>query len=763
MYSGQEIVSQEECKIQLAEFYEGVDCYNATDNKVKFTLSDMSVMEYNIVTLTMTTRNFSCRPVILPEHIGVTFEASLPEGTTGLEVIMHTGGYQRIRTMPLKYLKNCNRVIIPDDCRYGCGGPGDTRGFSYLSKFCIEGDKTRLEIIGEIDKKGSRYLILVGAIGSNNASSEALKIELLDASLEPMLIRGSYSYVTVKEPRYTYNPATGEYEEELVDVKKLIVLATKAKYVRIGGLKGGVYQLANCSNKFEFDEIVSFCNMTLPEPGYTQVILASLDTPTFVNGRIKAGSSSFKILPEMKLLNDLTDNPLMFKTGSRIDIQGGSTSGIFEIEKCNNWDIPIWHPDVFIITFHMYIPEGSSEWVMDLEVYGSFIYDDDSITNTSSGAGNMQVYTWFNYKDEMLDIQAGHVVFDQKNFKLSATAIPVNWCAGYYNITGVYKDDIPGSISTPPNTDPRLKWDKDLCKEVLNCESAGLYLPVCAACLDTGEDQITISYTADPGYVCTCSGPKLRHEITPACEPKPEGQPNNFPLGVYPYVEELGTSSGIKRSRIHFKGTKMYLYLEVPTKLSFFVYLGDLQEGIHSRSVIDGADGSEHIVSFYAFFFLAILKLPYKYLTVFGLDPVYWYDIQHDREQDSGIIEEGILGMDFSVEASRLSLPSAWQQFDWQGKCFWAQSIIHREELGNLVVGKSSLDLLDELDCEVKETFEHFTTNIELLMGLPEDPARLGSLQEDYDLFARTVSLLVSRNAEAYAYELGMYQENYRP
>ncbi len=83
MYSGQEIVSQEECKIVLAEFYEGVDCYNDIDNTIKFTLLDWATATYNAATHTLNTRNFSCRPVIVTEF-KITFEAELPTGTTGL-------------------------------------------------------------------------------------------------------------------------------------------------------------------------------------------------------------------------------------------------------------------------------------------------------------------------------------------------------------------------------------------------------------------------------------------------------------------------------------------------------------------------------------------------------------------------------------------------------------------------------------------------------------------------------------------------------
>lgn len=179
MYSGQEVVSQEKCRLLLANFYEGVVCidYKSPDHEnpvLSLTLQDAQTAEYDADTQTLTTVNFSVRPLIIAADTDFSylFAAELPEGTTGLEVIMFAEQYQKIRIMPLYLVRTCDSytwtwTIPPTD------GDGDPFEWSYIKSICTNEDETYVVYQGKLDSLGSTSLKLVG-----NKFVEATQLEL---------------------------------------------------------------------------------------------------------------------------------------------------------------------------------------------------------------------------------------------------------------------------------------------------------------------------------------------------------------------------------------------------------------------------------------------------------------------------------------------------------------------------------------------------------------------------------------------------------
>ena len=182
MYSGQEIVEQEKCKIILAEFYEGIVCYNKTkalteDEKVidpetglpvtltkpviKFNLLDAETAEYDLATQTLSTVNFSAKPFIIPVDADFTFvfEAEIPSGTTGLVVTMHTDTYEKERIMPLTYIEDCSDFTW--DWNY-TDPTFDWLSTAYVQSFCVNEDTTtQLVFQGEIDSATTELMTLI--------------------------------------------------------------------------------------------------------------------------------------------------------------------------------------------------------------------------------------------------------------------------------------------------------------------------------------------------------------------------------------------------------------------------------------------------------------------------------------------------------------------------------------------------------------------------------------------------------------------------
>jgi len=186
MYSGQEIVAQEECKIVLAEFFESIKCIDYKKPKandsyytaINMILINAETAYYDPLTKTLSTINFSVRPLNIAPNTSYNylFEAEVPEGVTGLEVIMLAEEYKKIRIMPLHYIEDCNSfpeynydINIPKPIPLPPFNfpplnfpPPSSLDSSYIRSFCIEPDNSvKIIFIGKFSgiKNNRAYLV----------------------------------------------------------------------------------------------------------------------------------------------------------------------------------------------------------------------------------------------------------------------------------------------------------------------------------------------------------------------------------------------------------------------------------------------------------------------------------------------------------------------------------------------------------------------------------------------------------------------------
>lgn len=220
MFSGQEVVSQEECRLVLGKFYEGINCidYNTPDSGpvLSMTLTDAETASYNPVTQTLTTINFSVRPLILDSNTNFTylFMAELPSNATGLEVIMFAEKYTKIRIMPLYLVRTC------DTYHWGWDVPDttipDPYKWSYLRSICYNQDETIIVFSGEVDELTQYEITLAG---NEFIKDTTVRLYFHDAAV-PLV---DYTITTEVEEIEVIDPAT----KEVIDIIKTTITTMK--------------------------------------------------------------------------------------------------------------------------------------------------------------------------------------------------------------------------------------------------------------------------------------------------------------------------------------------------------------------------------------------------------------------------------------------------------------------------------------------------------------------------------------------------------
>ncbi len=247
MYSGQEIVSQEKCRLLLANFYEGINCidYKSTayDNPViNMTLQDSQTAQYDPVTLTLTTVNFSVRPLILDSDADYSyiFLAEVPAGTTGLEVIMFAEEYRKVRIMPLYLIRTCNSYTwswtLPPTQKVP-----DPFDWSYLTSVCYkeEENQTILEYSGEVDTISRSAMTFVG-----NEFVEPTVIELFFH--DGVVPFSNASHETWIEYTDVINPETGQVVEVVEHKRGRVTVPQQSDYISVVGAYSIKYPIRPC-------------------------------------------------------------------------------------------------------------------------------------------------------------------------------------------------------------------------------------------------------------------------------------------------------------------------------------------------------------------------------------------------------------------------------------------------------------------------------------------------------------------------------------
>ncbi len=728
MFSGQEIVSQEECKIVLADFYEGVDCYNKTDNTIKFTLKDWALATYDSSTKTLHTPNFSCRPLIVVEPITMIFEAEIPSGTTGLEVEMHTGEYQRIRIMPLNYLRECNSWYP-----YIYDTP-------YIKDACYTATNTTLTILGKIDSTTASSITITGYLGL-----DLVTIEFYDDNDQLMTINPTFTKAVQDITEWQYNSVTQSYEEVTTQKEVVLISLEIAKSMTtITDSYTYNYALYPCDWGNDpyppglFGNISDFCNLT--NPIYETRITADTAThETMSDGWFKIGVTEFRLLPTTKLKR-LDGLVYYFEGAKQIEFRTHAI-GIYDIYPC--WDDPwsfFWLEAVeYFIDIQLWL---------ELQIAGNYTINGNCIKDTLTN----DEYCFYE------DKSGTPVPID-----ISLTSIVAGDCHTYYRYNGGARQEV-FSRGQPVSSNPRIIWSQAKCKFIVTCESIGS-LP-CAPCLKCtnepdGESVHIQTDTTEP--VCKASKTAVF-----GCQAN-----TNCAIGEYPtipFIVGAPTPTTTTVEHIYFSGSSMYMILD-GFSTTYPIFIGNLSSGITVNNVEDNATEDSFAVLFTPFLYLHVFKFPYKYVVSDGLDDELWWDMdiwQPSWEEPSEIQTqlEGITsagGFDFKIELSKLVslLPDEWKSdFNWSYACAWIKAISSKRfNSVDAIFDISNVNDLDDIVCEDGTKNRWYTSNLPLRYGIPTPSAAAGVYQEEYDEYCKTVKLLVSPEAESYAYYSFIYKK----
>lgn len=781
MYSGQEIVSQEECKIILAEFYEGVECYNETDKSIKFVLVDWATATYDPVTFTLETRNFSCRPVIIEEELRITFEATMPEGTTGLEVHMHTAEYERTRIMPLIYLPICN--ISSWDINYG------NYNWAYVEKFCNESTYTLVEVKGEVDSVTPTSINLVGYQSTLDTEFAPLILEYLDVSDQVMTI----SPVITTEPRevveWDYDSETGEITEVTKTIDMAIIKTDPAAVsIRFSGLYDFTTKLYNCANLFDIGEVTNACNVTAPV-FETRVTSLSTNYTELADGWFDLnGTTEFRLLPDM-IFKRLDGNDFFFEGANQIEYRKPLVA-TFDLMTCFD------NPTTFCVFYQYPVMDYNNAWYLEIYVSGSFTISGNCITDDCTG----DQYCYYTSSHQAIPLS--QAVGDK------SISLVTGDCSAYYKLND--GPEVPViSMGYPINDDYRLVWDQATCAFIVTCLSVGTLPCPCIDCEPQPDGRSVRLFTTSTNGICTSGGYKAQYDTVSACQSGWE-----FGLGVYPDVPvvfppEEPVASPSTVDHVYFVGLDMYIALPTLVGFTYYVWIGNLSYGVELKDVEDGATGSSKTVNILPYIYLDTFKFPYEYVKSTGLDWSLWWDTdiwsddsirilcyddealgalpcygweEPPCEQNwppasfcddpdygkteaellmAGITEAGGI-FDFKIELAELTsrLPSEWTAgYDWGRSCGWTYAQISRPyaEIDLIVTPENTSIMDEEVECMDDIKIKYFFTNASLKF-VKQPLAAWGSYQAGYDEYVDAVNLLVSEDAEAYAYFYNIYE-----
>ncbi len=738
MYSGQEIVSQEECKIVLAEFYEGVDCYNDIDNTIKFTLLDWATATYNAATHTLNTRNFSCRPVIVTEF-KITFEAELPPGTTGLEVHMHTDKYERTRIMPLSYLPVCVNTSWDD--------PYPPVDWAVINLFCNTPTETTVELYGEIDVVTSTMIKAVGFQDSITVKESYIGIEFLDGSDQLMTIAPVITTETRDVIEWVFNEITSSFEEKTVQREIVLISVALAKSIRFSGLYEYTALLQPCI--FGLGNISEFCNLTNPK--YETRVTADTTNYAFLtDGWFKIGVTEFRLLP-LTTLTKIDGLVYYFKGASQIE---------FRIPFKAEYDIFNCPGDGPGFSFFYQYPTLNYEnkWFLSIYLTGQYTLTKYTIVDDASG----DIYRYYMRNGSIIDLT--NLTCDSTS---NCTVDVFGDCEAYYTVNNGAHIEIV-STGLPTSNDPRVVWSQEKCKFIVTCESIGSIMCPCTNCEPQPDGESVHIFTDNTMANCIVKN----NRIVSACE---AGTVHS--LGAYPIVDwaEPGnepTASVKMADYIYFKGTEMFLPMHNLTGTVHYIPLGNLSLGVELTEILDEATKQKKTASFLPFLYMAIFKIPFKYVNFWGLDQQLWWDniIESDEE-----IKKGLKGInppedsqfDFSVDLSELSsrIPSEWMSnYNWANACGWSIAYVYYLKANiDEIITVNNTALLDSLVCDELFKVKYYTSNVLLNYGIGVIPPSeaYGSFQEKYDKYVEAIKLLTSKESQAYAYQGGVYQQNY--
>ena len=805
MYSGQEVVEQEKCKIILASFYEGIVCYNQTkllteEEKVineetglpfsltkqviKLNLLDSETASYDPITQTLTTINFSARPFIIPEDTDFTyfFEAEIPEGTTGLVVTMHTESYEKERIMPLAYIELCNDLTW--DWNYS--QPGfEWLEAAYVKSFCINEDTTTQVVFqGEIDETSSELITLVGYLFTtpSTVSSqdvfviEPLSFQLLDNGVVIDMQDYTLSTETILVDTYEYS-VTGVLTIVPVEREQhTLTFAATSTDIAFSGLYNSTLSLFPCNYLTRVGTVWSWCynpvsNMT--EITYKGDSIEVIDDEWIaIVGEFYLGTvaeTRFRVLdkgepvPVNMNFEQPTDpmviNSLYIPGGDRLEFILPEPL-IVELERCDS------------ISSYMF---AHMTWEQELEAFrvNLMITGQDVVTPFHGGVPNNVVkvgeyyYELYDGQDNALNILSGHLEVDDHSIQIDN--IITNWCSTYMKIYYIETDqsltwqsDQPiDNYGYPVHEDWRISYNFTLCKFEPTCALSGISKP-CLQCTSNGDGSITVTsdrLETSEHDTCTATGLLSAYENVNACfiacANLSLGEYPMLAQWTYPYVDaqyQTGIASGIYLDAN--LGLSIVMNVDY-MKTSRTVLVYDLNNYITPRAIYDSITGDNKTVRPGPFIWMYYFGVPYDMITSAGnIDGSFW-----GSEFDDGKLHPNgfITVVDLVGKIPGLANLS----FDWLSNnslgnqpCSWMHQEMERPlDFGTLTISVDNYKDLDKINYEDK---------VEVFTGVHPytfSPSWSGYdlIDDDYLNYVKDVRFLTSPESTAYAIAKSIY------
>lgn len=731
MYSGQEIVSQEECKLVLAEFYDGVQCYNKTDHSIKFSLKDWASATYDATSRVLTTRYFSCWPVNI-DTISRIFQAGLDENTTAIQVVMHSDKYTKVRIMPIRYLRQCNRLEYPN---YDFNQDIDYSGYyPYLRNYCTEDGNTIIDVYGDIDKIENDKIYVVAE------TNEPLIISLLDnISLAGMTISGD----------------------------TIFTIPVEARAIKLEGIYDFEFDLYPCS----YDNSWGIINACI-ENDTVVIQQDSSSTVTKEGYWFDLAGSKFRLYPDATFLRQ-EDTKFIFSLAQQIEYK--DLSGIlFDIFPCG-YVLPDFPPlefpefpsfppigydsiytdfpelegidfsstSAFILRATLYY---KNEWLCDADVQGDFTID-----------GNRIITTDHYY---VLKNKNGTVI----NLEDPLVGLYVGTCKMFIVRDDGHKQEV-NPTSWPISSKPFVTYNKTTCEFELLCENVEIPLD-CITC--TQVDSQTVDLDTD----CTSL------EYFSACD----CGFGDLPFASYPVLDLSTLECSIEKAEYIYIRDKM-AYIVIPTPaFHISIPIIDFTYGIEPISIIQSGAPSARLVDFTYFLYMVIFKLPYVHVHSNGLDFSFWLDWAF-WEQEVGFCEEGyrdetaagikrpdLDGYDFMIEPDKLIKligENFNNPYDWTVACRWMSGTITKSlpnTIGALEYDVTNSEAILELINSLTTTVNSKYSNIPFgnLEVIPPEEAE-ASMQGVYSQYCDYIKDFAYKNSEGAAYFTGEYIENFVP
>ncbi len=690
MYSGQEIVSQEQCKIIYAEFFEGVECYNASKRILRLNLKDWIEYTYDAATNTLTTKYFIIRPVIFSGRLDRYIDVIIPENITGLEITMTADIYSKKRIMPLDYIPFCK-----DYSPYTC----NELLCSFIYALCSNpGNLTiQLTLDAEPEILGTKLYI-----SSKSNNTEPISITFFNGTNEEVALSTPVvTTETVQEEYFEYVQSSDTVERKTrnISVLQLQFNGLSVQDYRITGSCTAGAPIRSCYADCLIDPagLETICFNSPNELRLTSAVSNIINNG---DGTYTLGTSKFSFDRDISLIRQETSGSktlYYFPVALKLQLLE-PYEAIFDIHACSDYFDPGEGGGGSIITIdytYAYVEiEQDLNNLSDIK-YKLVIISTRKIENLLD---NHEFYFISKTNGELYRLWFTPSQFTSVGSSSFYTHTTYISCETSEVVYSVHKELNPTDYDYYDTYLARaqliglpyyvfgFKWDNNACDYTTDLDVLNDLVPDCAhwekddtytyLVLDTGDNQI-----------CTCRGIMNLPQYTNACE-----QDNLIlPFGQYPslglvsnqygmYVEPIVATSEF----LYVSGADVYMAIKVVGFENHYYYIQGFNiDSICQTIAIVALDGTQYTISPMAMVLLDSFGIPPEYIKNGTLDQSIFssdlaYEINGEKAFNGTVYEAQ--GFDFKIPFTQFNLlvfDTSGITYDWSkfNDCKWVRAV----------------------------------------------------------------------------------------